>query len=186
MKKTGVNGAVCSCVQTINIAMITGAKQAGINLKAGIGASGVDPSLFATAAVTSAAQGSYWETFTVPLGTNSAINNMVANLKKYDSSYPGGSGLHERVGDSHVDHVEVTMTVKRRAWQGIGRRSLRPPDPVPWPESVAQGRALGHLLSSLASSSSTTEGSSFGNSGTGACSGVPGLIGVELHCAAVA
>jgi ABC-type branched-subunit amino acid transport system substrate-binding protein len=90
MKKAGVNGALCSCVQTTNIAMLTGAKQAGVDLKVGMGLAGVDPTLFSTATVTAAVQGSYWETFSVPLGTNSAINTMVANLKKYDSSYAGG------------------------------------------------------------------------------------------------
>lgn len=90
MKKAGVNGAICSCVQTTNVAMLTGAKQAGVDLKAGVGLAGVDPTLFSTPTVTSTVQGSFWQTFTAPLGANSAVNAMVASLKKTDTSYTGG------------------------------------------------------------------------------------------------
>lgn len=47
MKQTGVNAAVCSCVQSTNIALIVGAEQAGLKLKGEFSFSGADSSLFA-------------------------------------------------------------------------------------------------------------------------------------------
>src|SRR5215469_2113837 len=90
------------------------------------------------------------------------------------------SSLRERLGHSHVDHVEMTMAVERgsRQWLWIG--SARPANPLAGAESLRPW-AVRQRLSSLASSSSTTEVSSLANSGTGVLSAVPGLIGAELH-----
>jgi branched-chain amino acid transport system substrate-binding protein len=91
MKQAGVNGAVCSCVQSTNIAVAVGAKQAGIPLKGALMFSGTDSSLFANATATAAAQGTYWAADIVPLDLhNPATETFVANLKKYDSDYKGG------------------------------------------------------------------------------------------------
>ncbi len=60
MKQAGVNGATCSCVQSTNIAMAVGAKQAGVALKGALMFSGTDSSLFTNPTATTAAQGTYW------------------------------------------------------------------------------------------------------------------------------
>lgn len=91
MKQSGVDAAVCSCVQSTNIALIVGAKQAGLNLKAEFSFSGADSSLFANATDIQAAQGAYFPTTIVPLDLNTqADRTFVANLKKYDPHYKGG------------------------------------------------------------------------------------------------
>src|SRR5215472_10700813 len=90
------------------------------------------------------------------------------------------SSLRERIGHSHVDHVEMTMAVERGSWQWQRLSSSRPANPLAGAESLRHW-AVRQRLSSLASSSSTTEVSSLANSGTGVLSAVPGLIGAELH-----
>jgi branched-chain amino acid transport system substrate-binding protein len=91
MKQTGVDAAVCSCVQSTNISLIVGAEQAGLRLKAEFSFSGADSSLFANATDVQAAQGAYFPTTIVPLDLNTpADRQFVANLKKYDQSYKGG------------------------------------------------------------------------------------------------
>jgi branched-chain amino acid transport system substrate-binding protein len=91
MKSAGVDGATCSCVQSTNVAMAVGAKQAGIPLKAALMFSGTDSSLFSNPTATAAAQGTYWPADVVPLDLhNPATETFVANLEKYDSDYKGG------------------------------------------------------------------------------------------------
>jgi branched-chain amino acid transport system substrate-binding protein len=91
MKQAGVNGAVCSCVQSTNIAMAVGAKQAGIPLKGALMFSGTDSSLFTNPTATAAAQGTYWPADIVPIDLHKpATEAFVANLQKYDSNYKGG------------------------------------------------------------------------------------------------
>ncbi len=91
MKSAGVDAAVCSCVQSTNIALIVGAKQAGLNLKAEVSFSGADSSLFENPTATKAAQGAYFPTTIVPLDVNNpADRQFVASMKRYDPSYRGG------------------------------------------------------------------------------------------------
>jgi branched-chain amino acid transport system substrate-binding protein len=91
MKKQSVDGATCSCVQSTNIALAVGAKQAGVPLKAALMFSGTDSGLFKNAAAAAAAQGTYWPSQIVPIDLNNpATEAFVANLQKYDSSYKGG------------------------------------------------------------------------------------------------
>jgi branched-chain amino acid transport system substrate-binding protein len=91
MKQAGVNGATCSCVQSTNIAMAVGAKQAGVNLKAALMFSGTDSSLFSQSSAVAPAQGTYWPSDIVPLDLHTAATqNYVSTLEKYDSSYKGG------------------------------------------------------------------------------------------------
>jgi branched-chain amino acid transport system substrate-binding protein len=91
MKVAGVDGATCSCVQSTNVAMAVGAKQAGVPLKAALMFSGVDSSLFNDAAAAAAAQGTYWPAQIVPIDVNNpASNTFVTNLHQYDPSYKGG------------------------------------------------------------------------------------------------
>jgi branched-chain amino acid transport system substrate-binding protein len=91
MKQAGVDGATCSCVQSTNIAMAVGAKQAGITLKGALMFSGTDSSLFSNPTAVAAAQGTYWPADIVPIDLhNPATETFVANLQKYDSDYKGG------------------------------------------------------------------------------------------------
>jgi branched-chain amino acid transport system substrate-binding protein len=91
MKQAGVDGATCSCVQSTNIAMAVGAKQAGIALKGALMFSGTDSSLFSNPTAVAAAQGTYWPSQIVPIDLhNPATDAFVANLQKYDSNYKGG------------------------------------------------------------------------------------------------
>ena len=91
MKQAGVDGATCSCVQSTNVAMAVGAKQAGVPLKAALMFSGTDSSLFSNPTATADAQGTYWPADVVPIDLHSAATDaFVANLQKYDSDYKGG------------------------------------------------------------------------------------------------
>ena len=91
MKQAGVDGATCSCVQSTNVAMAVGAKQAGVPLKGALMFSGTDSSLFSNPTATAAAQGTYWPADIVPIDLhNPATETFVANLQKYDSDYKGG------------------------------------------------------------------------------------------------
>ena len=91
MKQNGADGAACSCVQSSNIALIVGAQQAGLKLKAEVSFSGADSSLFDNPTAAQAAQGAYFPTTIVPLDLGTAADKtFVDNLKKYDSSYKGG------------------------------------------------------------------------------------------------
>jgi hypothetical protein len=91
MKQAGVDAAACSCVQASNLALIVGAKQAGVNLKAEVSFSGADSGGLANATSAAAAQGAYFPTTIVPLDLhNAASDNFVATLKKYVPTYTGG------------------------------------------------------------------------------------------------
>ena len=91
MKQAGVDGAGCSCVQSTNIALFTGLKQAGVNVKADLSFSGADSSIFDSPTSTSASQGTYYGTAFPPLDLNNAnTNTFVANVKAADPNYKGG------------------------------------------------------------------------------------------------
>jgi branched-chain amino acid transport system substrate-binding protein len=91
MKQAGVDGAVCSCVQSSNLALIVAARQAGINLKAEASLAGADSSVFSSPTSAAAAEGSYFPTVTVPLDLHKApVDQFVANLKQYVPTYKGG------------------------------------------------------------------------------------------------
>jgi ABC-type branched-subunit amino acid transport system substrate-binding protein len=91
MKKDGVTGGDCPCVQSTNLAMIQAAKNAGITPFTSILATSADSTVFSDAQTTALLQGTIWPTYTVPLDINNpAATAFVANLKKYDSSYKGG------------------------------------------------------------------------------------------------
>ncbi|HLG66833.1 MAG TPA: ABC transporter substrate-binding protein [Acidimicrobiales bacterium] len=91
MKSAGVDAAVCSCVQSSNIALIVAAKQAGLHLKAELSLSGADSSLFDSPTSTAAAQGAYFGTTIVPIDLHRApTNTFVAAMRKYVPGYTGG------------------------------------------------------------------------------------------------
>jgi branched-chain amino acid transport system substrate-binding protein len=90
MKSAGVNGAVCSCVQSTDVALFTGLKQAGVTAKA-VSLSSADSSLFDNPTAAAAAQGAYYPASIPPLDQNNpASNTFVANVKAADPSYKGG------------------------------------------------------------------------------------------------
>jgi branched-chain amino acid transport system substrate-binding protein len=91
MKQAGVDAAVCSCVQSSNLALIVAAKQGGVDLKSEVSLSGADSSVFGNATSASAAQGAYFPTTVIPLDLhNAASDALVANLKSNVPSYTGG------------------------------------------------------------------------------------------------
>ena len=91
MKQAGVDGAACSCVQSTNIALFTGLRQAGVSVKADLSFSGADSSIFDSPTSTAASQGTYYGTLIPPLDINNpATNTFVANVKAADPNYKGG------------------------------------------------------------------------------------------------
>jgi branched-chain amino acid transport system substrate-binding protein len=91
MKQAGVNGAACSCVQSTNLAMFTGLRQAGLTNVKSLAYASADSSVFSNATAAAASQGAYFPSQFPPLDQNNpATNTMVANLKQYDPLYKGG------------------------------------------------------------------------------------------------
>lgn len=91
MKSAGVDGVVCSCVQSTDLALFTGLKQGGVKVKAALSLSSADSSLFAEPTAAAAAQGAYYASSIPPLDLNNAASNtFVANVKAADSNYKGG------------------------------------------------------------------------------------------------
>jgi branched-chain amino acid transport system substrate-binding protein len=90
MKQANVNFAICSCVQSTVLAMVTGLKQAGSTAKS-LSQAGADSSIFSSASATQAAQGMYYASTFPPVDTNNpASNTFVANIKAVDPSYRAG------------------------------------------------------------------------------------------------
>jgi branched-chain amino acid transport system substrate-binding protein len=81
----------CSCVQSTNLALFTGLRQAGLTKVKALSLSSADNSVFSDPTASAAAQGAYYPTQFPPLDLNNAATNaMIANLKKYDPQYKGG------------------------------------------------------------------------------------------------
>ncbi len=90
MKSAGVNGYECSCVESSDLALAVAVKQAGLNAK-GIFGTGYSQSTLTDAGAVAAAQNQYFATVTVPFELHQpATNSILAALKQYDTSYPGG------------------------------------------------------------------------------------------------
>jgi branched-chain amino acid transport system substrate-binding protein len=90
MKKAGVDGAACSCVDSSNFAMFTALKQAGVNAK-GLAFSGPTNNAFANAASTDAAQGEYFQSANTPVIVDTpATQEYKKNLTQYVPAYKGG------------------------------------------------------------------------------------------------
>jgi branched-chain amino acid transport system substrate-binding protein len=91
IKSGGVDGVVCSCVQSTDLALFTGLKQGGVKVKAELSLSSADSSLFADPTAAAAAQGAYYASSVPPLDLNNAASNtFVTNVKAADSKYKGG------------------------------------------------------------------------------------------------
>jgi branched-chain amino acid transport system substrate-binding protein len=91
MKKAGVDGAVCSCVDSSNFAMFTALKQGGVTLKGALAFSGPTNNAFQSAASTDAAQGQYFRAQLTPVTLNTpATEEYQKNLTQYVPAYKGG------------------------------------------------------------------------------------------------
>jgi branched-chain amino acid transport system substrate-binding protein len=92
MKQASVNGAACSCVQSTNLAMFTGLKQAGMTNVKALSFSSADNSVFSNATAAQAAQGAYYSTLIPPPDVNSAATTtFMNNVAAVDSSYKIGT-----------------------------------------------------------------------------------------------
>jgi branched-chain amino acid transport system substrate-binding protein len=92
MKQAGVDGAACSCVQSTNLAMFVGLKQAGMNNVKALSFASADDSVFSNATTAQAAQGAYYNTLIPPPDVNSpATTTFMNNVAAVDSSYKIGT-----------------------------------------------------------------------------------------------
>jgi branched-chain amino acid transport system substrate-binding protein len=91
MKSAAINMAVCSCVQSTVLAMVSGLKQGGLNTKS-LSFAGADSSLFKDATAAQAAQGLYYSSSFPPLDTNNpASTTFETNMKAADPTYQTGT-----------------------------------------------------------------------------------------------
>jgi branched-chain amino acid transport system substrate-binding protein len=91
MKSAKIDMAVCSCVQSTVLAMVSGLKQGGVIVKS-LSFAGADSSLFKDATAAQAAQGLYYSSSIPPLDTNNpASNTFQANMKAADPTYQSGT-----------------------------------------------------------------------------------------------
>jgi branched-chain amino acid transport system substrate-binding protein len=91
LKNAGVGVAVCSCVQSTTLAMVSGLKQAGANIKA-LSLAGADSSIFTEPTAAQASQGMYFSSSIPPLDTNNAASTTFENnIRAVDPGYVEGS-----------------------------------------------------------------------------------------------
>ena len=91
MKNAGIDMAVCSCVQSTVLAMVTGLGQSGSKSKS-LSFASADSSLFADASAAAAAQNVYYSSIIPPVDTNNAASSTFeANIKAVDPSYVVGT-----------------------------------------------------------------------------------------------
>jgi branched-chain amino acid transport system substrate-binding protein len=105
MKNTGINMAVCSCVQSTVLAMVTGLGQSGSTAKS-LSFASADSSLFADPSAAHAAQNVYYSSIIPPIDTNNAASNtFMANIKAVDPSYVVGTYPSFGVTDAYLGAV---------------------------------------------------------------------------------
>jgi branched-chain amino acid transport system substrate-binding protein len=91
MKNASVDMAVCSCVQSTVLALVSGLKQAGSDAKS-LSFASADSTLFADANAAAAAQGVYYSSIIPPLDTNNAASTTLENnFKAADPTYQMGT-----------------------------------------------------------------------------------------------
>ena len=91
MKNAGIDMAMCSCVQSTVLAMVTGLGQSGSKANS-LSFASADSSLFADASAAAAAQKVYYSSTIPPVDTNNAASNTFeANIKAVDPSYVVGT-----------------------------------------------------------------------------------------------
>jgi branched-chain amino acid transport system substrate-binding protein len=92
MKQAGVDGAACSCVQSTNLALFVGLKQAGLTNVKALSFSSADSSVFSNATTAQASQGAYYNTLIPPPDVNSpATTAFMNNVAAVDPSYKVGT-----------------------------------------------------------------------------------------------
>ena len=92
MKGAGVDGAACSCVQSTNLAMFVGLRQAGLTNVKALSFSSADSSVFSNATAAQAAQGAYYATLIPPPDVNSpATTTFMNNVAAVDPNYKVGT-----------------------------------------------------------------------------------------------
>ncbi len=123
MKQAGTDFAVCSCVQSTVLALVTGLKQAGVGAKS-LSLASADSTLFSTATAAQAAQGVYYSSIIPPLDTNSsASNTFQANLKAADPTYRSGTYPTFGVTDAYLAAI-LTAKGLQVAGQNPTRQSF--------------------------------------------------------------
>ena len=91
MKNAGVDLAVCSCVQSTVLSLVSGLKQAGSQAKS-LSFASADSTLFADPNASAAAQGVYYSSIIPPLDTNNAASTTLENnFKAADPTYQTGT-----------------------------------------------------------------------------------------------
>jgi branched-chain amino acid transport system substrate-binding protein len=92
MKQAGVDGAACSCVQSTNLAMFVGLRQAGMTNVKALSFSSADSSVFSNSTAAQAAQGAYYNTLIPPPDVNTAATTtFMNNVAAVDPSYKVGT-----------------------------------------------------------------------------------------------
>jgi branched-chain amino acid transport system substrate-binding protein len=92
MKQVGVNGIVCGCTESTQVALLVGAKQAGLNAKMLV-LSGPSPDIVQNPGTRAAAQGAYFKSLTLPLtgpNVSAGAKLLAARLKAVYPAYIGG------------------------------------------------------------------------------------------------
>jgi branched-chain amino acid transport system substrate-binding protein len=105
MKNAAINMAVCSCVQSTVLAMVTGLGQSGSTAKS-LSFASADSTLFADPTAAHAAQNVYYSSIIPPLDTNNAASNTFAsNIKAVDPSYVVGTYPSFGITDAYLGAV---------------------------------------------------------------------------------
>ena len=105
MKNAGIDMAVCSCVQSTVLAMVTGLGQSGSTAKS-LSFASADSSLFADPTAAHAAQNVYYSSIIPPVDTNNAASNtFMANIKAVDPSYVVGTYPSFGITDAYLGAV---------------------------------------------------------------------------------
>ncbi len=103
MKNAGNDMAVCSCVQSTVLALVTGLGQSGSKAKS-LSFASADSSLFADPTAVAAAQGLYYSSTIPPLDINNpAAGTFEANIKAVDPGYVMGTNPSFGITDAYLE-----------------------------------------------------------------------------------
>jgi branched-chain amino acid transport system substrate-binding protein len=88
LKQAGIDGAECVCVESSDLALATTARNAGLSLKS-ILATGYDQQTLDDKSAVAAAQGQYFQAFTVPFELHTAPTTQMLAAMKHYAHYQG-------------------------------------------------------------------------------------------------
>jgi branched-chain amino acid transport system substrate-binding protein len=92
MKQAGVDAAACSCVQSTNLALFVGLKQAGMTNVKAYSLSSADSSVFSNPTAAQAAEGAYYNSLIPPPDVNSqATTTFMNNVAAVNPGYRVGT-----------------------------------------------------------------------------------------------